>query len=385
MQPRKTLLAAAVLAMMTGTAAYAETSVTLYGLIDLGLTYQRGKVGTEDANRPLYGGDYRSHIGMGSGLQSGSRWGLRGVEDLGDGWNVNFVLESGFAANDGTRDQDGRLFGRQATIGVSNASFGSLDLGRRTNLASDYFGDIDPFGTDFSTASMGSAFSAANTVRYDNMIMYQTPNFGGFQAGVGYAFSFDTVNGPNNFEDDENNRAITAGLKYGNGPLTVALTYDHQFLYPSQPQPKQLILGGAYDFEVVKLALAYGRTEDGVIWGQDYALGAGTTFDYGLAPNDPPSRGDGYTADRFSWDGLKINSYMVGLSAPIGGASKAYVSWQRADPNKGLETMDVYSLGATYDLSKRTNLYAFGSYADAYSFIEGNKMYTVGMGIRHRF
>jgi predicted porin len=76
---------------------------------------------------------------------------------------------------------------------------------------------------------------------------------------------------------------------------------------------------------------------------------------------------------------------MVGVSAPIGGASNVFASWQRADPNKNLYAMDVYSLGYTYDLSKRTNLYALASYADGAAFIKGDKMSTVGVGIRHRF
>ncbi|PND30150.1 porin, partial [Achromobacter pulmonis] len=109
MKLTRTLLAGAILAGMAG-AAHAETSVTLYGVVDLGLTYQRGKVGTTDSNRGLYGGDYRSRIGMSDGIQNnGSRWGLRGVEDLGDGLSAVFTLESGFTANNGNRSQGGRM------------------------------------------------------------------------------------------------------------------------------------------------------------------------------------------------------------------------------------------------------------------------------------
>src|SRR5690606_27448602 len=238
MKLTRTLLAGAILAGIGGT-AYAETSVTLYGLIDVGITYQRGKVGTEDVNRPLYGGDYQSRIGMTHGNQSGARWGLRGTEDLGDGLSAVFVLESGFGASNGNSKQGDRLFGRQATIGLAHQSFGQLDLGRQTNIASKYFADIDPFSLSYLNSSMGSAFSAADTVRYDNMVMYQTPSWSGFQAGIGYSFSTDDVEGPTNFETDDNNKALTAGLRYTGGPLQVALTYDQQWREPSQPQPKQ--------------------------------------------------------------------------------------------------------------------------------------------------
>ncbi|MBO9354514.1 porin [Bordetella petrii] len=378
MKLTKTLLAGAILAGIGGT-AYAETSVTLYGLIDVGITYQRGKVGTNDVNRGQYGGDYQSRIGMTDGIQSGSRWGLRGTEDLGDGLSAVFVLESGFGASNGNSKQGDRLFGRQATIGLQSDTLGRLDLGRQTNIASKYFSDIDPFSLSYLNSTMGSSFSAANTVRYDNMVMYQTPSWSGFQGGVGYSFSTDDVEGPTNFKRSENNRAVTAGIRYVGGPLQVAFTYDQQFRYPSQPQPQQFILGAAYDFEVVKVSLAYGRTKDGVFVGQDFDLGGGA-FN-----TNTPAKGLGNTNDRFTWDGLKVNSYLVGLSAPIGGASNVFGSWQRADPNKGLEKMDIYSLGYTYDLSKRTNLYAVGSYADGYAFVDGNKMLTVGVGLRHRF
>ncbi|CAM3892757.1 porin [Bordetella tumulicola] len=378
MKLTKTLLAGAILAGIGGTAV-AETSVTLYGLIDVGLTYQRGKVGTDDANRPLYQGNYQSRIGMTNGIQSGSRWGLRGTEDLGDGLQAVFVLESGFGASNGNSSQGDRLFGRQATIGLQSESWGRLDLGRQTNIASKYFSSIDPFSLSYLNSTMGSAFSAANTVRYDNMVMYQTPSWGGFQAGIGYSFNVDDVDRPGEFETGDNSRAVTAGVRYNNGPLNVALTYDQQFLYPSQPQPKQFILGAAYDFEVLKLSLAYGRTQDGVFLGQDFDLMGG------LVNPNTPAKGQGGTNDAFTWDGLKINSYLVGVSAPIGGASNVFASWQRADPNKDLEAMDIYSVGYTYDLSKRTNLYSVASYADAAAFVDGNKMLTVGVGLRHRF
>src|SRR5690606_41569682 len=120
MKLTKTLLAGAILAGIGGT-AYAETSVTLYGLIDVGITYQRGKVGTDDVNRPQYGGDYQSRIGMTDGIQSGSRWGLRGTEDLGDGLSAVFVLESGFGARNGESKQGDRLFGRSEERRVGKA------------------------------------------------------------------------------------------------------------------------------------------------------------------------------------------------------------------------------------------------------------------------
>ncbi|WP_459694543.1 porin, partial [Achromobacter xylosoxidans] len=96
----KTLLAAAMLTTFAGV-AQAETSVTLYGVIDTGIGYNKIKGNGYDGSK----------LGMINGIQAGSRWGLRGSEDLGDGLRAVFTLESGFDSGNGTRGQSGRLFG----------------------------------------------------------------------------------------------------------------------------------------------------------------------------------------------------------------------------------------------------------------------------------
>ena len=220
---KKTLLAAALLAGFAGV-AQAETSVTLYGIIDTGIGYNKIS-GAKDGNAAKI--ENGSRFGMINGVQNGSRWGLRGSEDLGDGLRAVFTLESGFDSGNGKSGQSSRLFGRQATIGLASDSWGQLDFGRQTNIASKYFGSIDPFGAGFGQANIGTAFSAANKQRYDNMVMYQTPSFSGFQFGIGYSFNADdTKDAQTGFRTADNTRAITTGLRYVNGPLNVAFSYD---------------------------------------------------------------------------------------------------------------------------------------------------------------
>ncbi|CAB3820468.1 Outer membrane porin protein [Achromobacter insuavis] len=389
---KKTLLAAALLAGFAGV-AQAETSVTLYGIIDTGIGYNKISGAPDAANKN------GSKIGMINGVQNGSRWGLRGSEDLGDGLRAVFQLESGFDSGNGKSGQNGRLFGRQATVGLASDSWGQLDFGRQTNIASKYFGSIDPFGAGFNVANIGTGMSAANTQRYDNMVMYQTPSFSGFQFGVGYSFSADDGNAdgstkadPNRvgFRTADNVRAITTGLRYVNGPLNVALSFDQLNASHNQAQnqvdatPRSYMIGGSYDFEVVKLALAYARTTDG--W---FATSnpAGASGSY-TPPGATRALNYGFGTNAFAKD-FKANSYLLGLSAPIGGASSLFGSWQRVSANKELTgddaTMNIFSLGYTYDLSKRTNLYAYGSYGKNYAFIDGLKTTAVGVGLRHRF
>src|SRR5690606_18294567 len=97
--------------------------------------------------------------------------------------------------------------------------------GRQTNIASKYFAGVaSPFGTYFGQAAIGSAFSAAGSHRLDNMLMYQTPKFAGFQFGVGYSFNADGAqNVKRSNGENPNVRSWTTGLRYGNGPLAAAL------------------------------------------------------------------------------------------------------------------------------------------------------------------
>ena len=402
---KKTLLAAALMAGFAGV-AHAETSVTLYGILDAGIGYQKVK-GTDGyaqrANEPELNS---KRTGLINGIQSGNRWGLKGSEDLGDGLRAVFVLESGFDLGTGNSAQGGRLFGRQATLGLAGDSWGQLDFGRQTNISSKYLSAVaDPFGGGFDQANIGGAFTAANTVRYDNMVMYQTPNFSGFQFGVGYSFNgdgkqawdkdltvYDVSTGTNitGNNKDLNRQAVTAGLRYANGPVGLAVSYDQirkrgisfnsnadRFEYNDggDSTVKSWNIGGSYDFEVVKAYLAFGQTRDGLFEGQTFGE---LNKQVGLGK------------------GLKVNSYLVGLSAPVG-AGTIMGSWTMADPRSAPNTLSdsngpwemkkqhTYSLGYSHPLSKRTNVYAIGSYAKNVYFMPDAKSTLIGVGLRHQF
>ena len=391
---KKTLLAAALMAGFAGI-AQAETSVTLYGVVDGGIGYHQTKFSENRSTTALQQGTASSfknnRTGLIDGVQLGNRWGLRGTEDLGNGLRAVFVLESGFSLGTGHQAQGGRLFGRQATLGLAGDSWGQLDLGRQTNIASKYLGEASPFGYGFDQANLGAAMSAANTVRYDNMVMYQTPNFSGFQFGVGYSFRVngnqagsDTINGAKVKTD---NPGVTAGLRYNNGPIGAGLTYD-------QFKDRQGVTsnGGtgsvtakawgaafSYDFDVVKLHLGGGQTRDGM-------------FAQTL-PNTNSSALRVFN-DFEGTKGSRINSYIAGLSAPVG-EGKVMASWQMADLSKlptAYRNSDLrkkkeqtYSLGYVHPLSKRTDVYAIGSYAKNAYFVDSQKTTLLGVGLTHRF
>ncbi len=384
----KKLYVAAAATALSGAAYAQSSSVTLYGIIDTGIGYTNVDGSYTD---PATGNRTRidsSRIGSTTGSTAGSRWGLRGKEDLGDGLYALFQLESGYDSRNGNSLQSGRLFGREATVGLGSADWGEFRLGRQYNVAARYFSGMfgSSFGGGFNQLNTGAGlgFSSAYYVRYDNLLVYETPSMGGFKGAVGYAFNADDRRtAQTGFATADNTRAITAGLRYDNGPLMGFATYDQLNASNklSQDQvdatPRSYIIGGSYDFEVVKVALAYNRMTDGWFAGKSFPNG-GSIGSFAGTPS--------YAFVK----GFRSNSYMVALAAPVGKSGGAFASWQRADANNtaltgGDATSNTYSLGYNYNLSKRTDLYAVASYTTNWAFQDNAKATDVSMGIRHRF
>ncbi|MCA3182474.1 MAG: porin, partial [Cupriavidus sp.] len=210
---KKAVWMAAALAGLFAGGAFAQTSVTLYGVADVGVEY---------ANH-LGAGD-NSTVRMQSGNLSGSRWGLRGSEDLGGGLRAVFTLESGFSVDDGRSTQNNRLFGRQAWIGLSNA-YGTLSLGRHTTAMYDFGVQYDPMGisTRYSIGAQDGAFQS----RADNSIKY-AGKFGPVSAKLIYSAGADGTSGvngevPGNYKVG---REFGGSLAYESGPLAIAVVYD---------------------------------------------------------------------------------------------------------------------------------------------------------------
>jgi predicted porin len=376
------MLAAALLALGVGSgAAQAQSSVTLYGILDGGLRYQ---------SISLANGDGVTNFGGAYGVQSGNRWGIRGTEDMGNGNKAMFQLESGFDMGNGTGQQGGRMFGRAAWMGLQNNAWGDVRLGRMTNLASDWLvGAVDPFAAGFGQLNMGHAFTSGNTLRLDNTLMYRSPVMSGFQAGLGYSFATGlTSNGGTTgygFATNDNSRQVTAGLKYANGPVYAALTYDKAYAAESSAQNGQTVnnwsIGGSYDLKVVKLAAGYGQTRDG-FWAGSGAGATGASL--ATAPN-------GNTNALVFAPGVGYNSYIVGATVPVNAVSRVLLSWTMIAPNTNMkdaynaQNQNSYNLGYTYDFTKRTNLYTYVGQSVNYATVDTAKSTVVGVGMRHQF
>lgn len=267
--------------------------------------------------------------------------------------------------------------------------WGNLQIGRQSNLATKYFLTIDPFAAGFGQSTIGASFSATNVERYDNMILYQTHSYHGFSLGASYSFNVDsTVAAQTGPLFTDNTREVEAGAKYESGPLLVAVVYD-QLTGSDAPTahidgkatPREYTIGMTYDFKYVKLALGYALTQDG--WFATTGLPSGT-------PAYTASGTAGFTSSNLFASGFRANSYMVGATIPIGPANTVMLAWQMADPSNakltgGDKAMQILGAAYTYNLSKRTDLWIYGSYGKNYGFIDDVKSTAVGLGIDHLF
>jgi len=352
---KKTLLAAALIAGFAGVAQAQTpaTNVTLYGIVDEGITYKSIDSYT--------GHDSQSITGVDSGIQSGSRWGLKGSEDLGGGLKANFVLESGFNADTGSSAQGGLLFGRQSFVGLSGG-FGEVRLGRQMVAGYELATLLDPFGAGFGSAGMQSTFSSANALRVNNAAVYRSPVVNGFLGVVGYSFNAlgNEVAGLSN-----NTHATTVGLGYLNGPLALLGSYEQVNLPGASDDVKQWWIGGTYDLKVVKLAAAYGQDKNQVAAVAPY--GNTTTPGFGISAD--------------------AKQYMLGVTVPLG-AGNLLGSFQNRD-DKTTANLDgrVVSVGYTYPLSARTNVYTYLADVDGKNGNDnvGIDRKEFAVGVRHTF
>jgi len=213
---KKSLLALAVLGAFSS-AANAQTSVTLYGVLDISLNYTTHQnaagdhvISLGDSNAPTGAGD------GGQGALSGSRWGLKGEEDLGSGNKAIFKLESGFTLNNGVSDQQGQLFGRQEYVGLANKDLGTVTFGRQYGTMTDVAFDYDPLGVGNYLANEWEVFLFG--VRFDNSIKY-TNQFGPVQMNLQYSMGGQAGN--SSIGD-----TLGISLKYDNAGLGLAGGYQ---------------------------------------------------------------------------------------------------------------------------------------------------------------
>jgi len=333
------LFAAAVAAMAAG-GAYAQSSVTLYGVVDAGVEYMNKAVTT--TNGVPAAGKGNNLWALQSGNQSGSRWGLRGVEDLGGGLKGIFTLESGFNVDNGTMGQGNRLFGRSAFVGLQSAQWGQLTLGRHTTPSYD-------FGLAFDPMAISSRYSIAaqdpflGSSRADNSAKY-IGTFGGLTVSGLYSFNNNNQEIPGNFT---NGREYSFSAVYAAGPFSVGAVYDQSnrsaaTALTTNNLIRRGAIAGTYAFGPAKVfaGYRYAKSFNGAV------LPGAVSVTGVAAPN---------TASNLAWAGL---GWQLSPALSLTGAAY-YQNLRNANAGNPWQFVAL----ADYALSKRTDLYTSVSYA----------------------
>ncbi|MEM5430409.1 porin [Cupriavidus oxalaticus] len=239
------LTSAALLAIASGT-SFAQSSVTLYGVTDVGIEYL--------SNAPTANGG-KNLARMSSGNLSTSRWGIRGLEDLGAGLKAIFQLESGISVDSGLNNGGSRLFDRAAFVGLSSEKYGTLKLGRQTTPMYDLSEQLDPMAISVRYSLYSSDPIVAG--RADNAVKYNI-SFGGLTAAALYSFGRTGAGEvPGDFRIDRN---IGGSLSYQTGALSAGLVYDEfqgSTIATQDKKDRRLLVGGTYDFGTMKAFAGY--------------------------------------------------------------------------------------------------------------------------------
>jgi predicted porin len=343
------LIALTVAGLLVAGPALAESKMTIYGSIDMGFSHRGDNIDSRIGNKNS----------IDSGSSMGNRLGFKGVEDLGNGLKALFVLENGFKSDTGEAGQMGRLFGRQAFVGLSG-DFGMLTAGRLYTPRYSFLMSLDPF----HGASMGryrNVFAAGletkgenlfDPQRTDNAVAYTTPTWHGFSLKTTYSANLlgsegsDTLNsGHKNDGNDGDARLIALLPRYTNGPVDLGVSYHKIDFKDVKSDVTDWVVGGAYDFGKtnsafpLKLAAFYDhvKMQKGQIWAAD---------------------------------DIRLKSWMLGAKLPLG-RHTLLASWNQSRLDLGDNApagsgnrakSRQWAAGYEYALSKRTTLY--GVYAD---------------------
>ena len=390
----KRILVAAVLGSI-GVAAHAQSSVTLYGLIDAGVSYVNNSSSTVT-------GHSNSLTKYDDGVAQGSRWGLKGSEDLGNGLKAIFTLENGFNSGNGTLGQNNREFGRQAFVGLTQAGTGSVTFGRQYSLSTDVLANYTTVG---NTVAGNYAFhindiDQLTSSRIDNSVKFTSANFAGVTFGALYGFSNQAgafagapTTGTGAAAVAGSARTYSFGLNYAAGPFGVGAAYT-DIRFPSQQAGISTGISNAvFPAANIKELRTFGL-------GGRYLMGPATFWALWTNTRLVQLPGTGSS-------NLVFNAYEAGAKyavTPAFTAGLGYTYMNLSDAAKG--HFNQVDLSLDYALSKRTDVYVLGIYQKASgnnngtalqaqigdstgffgtSGVDSQQQVAARVGIRHKF
>ncbi len=324
---QKKLIALAI-AGLASTAAFAQSNVTVYGKVDYGY------VNSGSANGAVVENGHRSEFA--SGISGGSRLGFKGAEDIGNGLKAIFEVEYGLSIDNAgttsvaTATAKNPFWNRHSYVGLTGG-FGTVVGGRVDGDRYSVWGSYDPFGN--GTVANAASLSMDQVSRGDNAIAYISPDFSGFRVLTFYTNQLVGNENGGLFNPScktgslqQNScdlRGAGLNLEYTNGPIRATGNYEEFKAKDSSPEIKIKVweIGGSYDFGVAKVSAMY----------DSYKV-------------------DNTTVDKRNW--------LVGVSAPVGGAGLVRASYVRHELKTDSDyDCNKYGIGYLYNLSKRTSVF----------------------------
>lgn len=324
-------LAAQTILAAAATSAAAQSSVTIYGRVDLSITKQN------DGTTSLNGGN-------GATGAAGDRWdvrqgsagriGFRGVEDLGGGLKAGFQFEHRFQPDTGTAENP--FWQARSFVELNSASWGGIYLGREYIPAFWPALRLDPWGFD-TVGTLGpkhqfALYTVDGGIRSNNTVGYKTPSIGGFSANFAFA------------PGERVRKNVRGGnVEYRSGPLYVGLGFDRV-----DSRQKMMLIGAAYDFGMVRPAL---------------------------------------TLTRSTMAGVDHRNISLAATAPLGKGTLKF-ALARLDPQGEANNTSRFGLGYEYPLSKRTSIYADVGSADqqgSAAGVERTRTTAFDFGLKHNF
>jgi general bacterial porin, GBP family len=389
----RTVVSAAILSLWAG-ASHAQSSVTLYGIIDTAVIYGNNE-------KTGQAGVGHSGIEENSGGISGSRVGFRGSENLGGGLSAIFDLEDGFSSANGKLSNSGVLFGRQAYVGLSSTRYGTITLGRRYSFMSEYVSPLSAEGIGWGGNLADHPYDNDDMIRHtsiQNSVRFDSVNYRGLAVGAMYGFS-------NEAGEFSNNRAYSFGAKYANGPVSLAAAFE-QFDRSATPAAElnpngavttadgdAVITGGRGQIWGVGGKYSFGPSSIGFVWTHSATNDVTSVWQGGSLE---PLVGNALRFDNFEINGRYLVTSALSLSAAYTLTDGHFDSASAHLSPKWHEAIAQ----ADYSFSRRTDVYL----ESLYQVVTGgggisvfnasifnvpasanNRQLLLVVGLRHRF
>lgn len=346
----KSILASVAGVALAGTmmSANAQSSITLYGIVDAGLSYFSNSHST------------KGHYNFASGGDFGDRWGFKGSEDLGGGLSAIFNLENGFDIGTGNYASSGTEFNRQAFVGLASKQYGTLTFGRQYSPTTDL---LESYGPDLGTGGIGTypgdLSDFDNSVRINNSVKYKSITYYGFTGEAMYGFG----NGAGSVNSGS---TAAAGFTYAMGPLFLGATYFRSvnatpnaaaWTGSANAIPNATLINGFNTARSVQIANVVA----------DYTFGNVTAgLNYGYTQYRPTGASSVFTHP-VAFNSVGAAAAYTPIPALTLGLGYNYTIGQSVDAASHASTPRIHQIGgkAIYSLSKRTGVYVFAAYSHA--------------------